>query len=103
MIILQFLIRKAQFQKACFWSANLIAALVFAVAHLPGAMFLYNVSTPLDLPIPLIVEVIALNTVVGIFAGWQFSRAGLLGALGVHFWADVVWNVLWPPLMGVLL
>jgi hypothetical protein len=28
----------------------------------------------------------------------MLKRAGFLGAVGVHFWTDVVWHVVWGAL-----
>ena len=43
----------------------------------------------------LIVEVILLNGVIGLIAGWRYMKDGLVAASGVHFWTDVVFHVLW--------
>ena len=79
-----------------FWAGNAIAALAFAAAHLPTAMMLLNVATPADLPGIVLAELLLLNGIIGLVCGWQFRRVGLVAAVGVHFWADIVWHVLLP-------
>jgi len=36
---------------------------------------------------------------LGVVAGERFMKDGLVAAIGVHFWADIVWHVL-SPLAG---
>jgi len=33
---------------------------------------------------------------VALVAGERCRRDGLVAAMGVHFWADIVWHVIWP-------
>jgi hypothetical protein len=80
------------------WIANVVAALAFAAGHLPSAMYLLGVSSPLELPAVVLVEGVLLNGLVGLVAGQRYARDGLVAAAGFHFWADVVWHVLWPLL-----
>ncbi len=79
---------------------NLIAALAFAASHLPAAMLLTGTATPAELPIPLLIELITLNGAMGLAAGERYFRDGLVAAIGVHFWADIIWHVLAPLSMG---
>ncbi len=73
--------------------ANGIAAVTFALAHLGSAMALYGVTSPAQLPEVTLVELLALNGLVGIVAGSHLMRYGLLGAVGVHLGADLIWHV----------
>ena len=86
--------------EVAFWVGNAIAALAFAAGHLPAVVVLLDAPSPADLPAIALAEVFVLNGVVGLICGWQFRRVGLVGAVGVHFWADVVWHVIF-PLSGV--
>jgi hypothetical protein len=45
-------------------------------------------------------ELPSLNGLVGLVAGERYMRDGLVAAAGVHFWADVVWHVVWPLIGG---
>lgn len=80
------------------WLGNLIGALAFAAGHLPTAMFLFNTTTPAGIPALVLVELVLLNGLVGLVAGERFMKDGLVAAAGVHFWADIVWHVLFPLL-----
>jgi hypothetical protein len=80
------------------WGGNLIGALAFAAGHLPAAMVLVGAATPGEIPPVVLAELLVLNGVMGLAAGWQFMRTGLVAAVGVHFWADIIWHVLWPLL-----
>lgn len=75
--------------------ANLIAALAFAAGHLPSATFLTGVEALKDLNPVLVAEIFLLNGVVGLAAGRQHIKTGLVAAMGVHFWTDVFWHVLY--------
>ena len=65
------------------WGGNLLAALVFAAAHLPGQ--------PPDAWNPvLLVPILTVNAAAGMIMGWLFMRYGLISAIGAHFVADAV-------------
>ena len=82
--------------QAALWVGNLVAALAFSAAHLPSAMLLLGVATPGAIPAPILLELLVLNSLLGLVAGERYMRQGLVAAIGVHFWADIVWHVLWP-------
>lgn len=93
--LLTWALKRFNGQEAAFWIANLVAALAFGAGHLPGLMYLLNLSSPGALPPVLLAEILLLNGLVGIAAGLQYRRSGLVAAAGVHFWTDIVWHVLW--------
>jgi hypothetical protein len=72
---------------------NLLAALAFAAGHLASAMLLFGAASPTEIPPLILVEIIVLNGIVGWVAGIQYIRQGLLAAVGLHFWVDVVLHV----------
>lgn len=80
------------------WFGNVIAALVFGAAHLPSAMILAGVASPAQLGAPEIVELFLLNGLIGLLCGERMFKNGLVAAVGIHFWADIVWHVVWPLL-----
>jgi membrane protease YdiL (CAAX protease family) len=80
---------------AILWIANIIAALAFGAGHLGTALALTGAATPADLNPVLLVEIFLLNGIVALVAGQQYIKTGLVAAIGVHFWTDVVWHVLW--------
>jgi len=81
---------------AALWIANLIAALAFGALHLPTAMLLLGVTSPAGLPAATLAELFVLNGILGLAAGERTMRDGLVAAMGLHFWADIVWHVVWP-------
>ncbi len=96
--LLNLLLRRWRMTGLALWIANVVAALAFAAGHLPTVMVLYNVASPAELPGLLVAEVFVLNTVISLAAGWRYMTSGLVAAIGIHFWADIVWHVLWPLL-----
>ncbi len=46
----------------------------------------------------LLVEIFVLNGILSLFAAWGLRRSGLLAAVGMHFWCDVVMHVVWGAL-----
>lgn len=78
------------------WLGIVIAALAFGAGHFPAMMQLTGAGSLAAVGPLLIVEVLLLNGVVGIAAGERYIRNGLVAAVGIHFWTDIVWHVLWP-------
>lgn len=95
-LVLQVFVRRWVSSGTRFWIANGLAALLFGAAHLPAEMLLLGVSSPARIPPPLLVEIFLLNGAVGAVAGVWYRQVGLVAAVGIHVWADVVWHVLWP-------
>ena len=96
--LLHLILRRWKGRSLALWIGNLIGALAFGAGHLPAVMFLYNVTNPADLPGLVLGEVFLLNGVLGLVAGERYLRDGLVAAAGVHFWADILWHVLFPLL-----
>lgn len=70
------------------WLANVIAAVVFGLGHLPATAALVKL-TPL-----LVWRAIILNGIVGVATGYLFWRYGLEAAMLAHFTADIVLHVI---------
>jgi membrane protease YdiL (CAAX protease family) len=94
--LLNALLRRSGNTTVALWVANVIAALAFAAGHLPASMHLFGVQSPLELPVVVLAELAVLNGLVALVAGERYMRDGLVAAMGVHFWADIVWHVVWP-------
>jgi membrane protease YdiL (CAAX protease family) len=75
---------------------NLVAALALAAGHLASAMLLLGAASPAEIPTLILVEIILLNGIIGWVAGIQYMRQGLVAAIGLHFWVDMVLHVVWP-------
>lgn len=73
---------------AVFWIANILAAVLFGLGHLPTTALLVPL-TPL-----VITRAVILNGVIGIACGWLFWKRGLESAMVAHFSADIVLHVL---------
>ena len=83
-----------RFEEATFWVLAVFSGLAFAAGHLPSVTLLYDVAIS-DLPGPLLAEILVLNGTLSLVAAQQLRAHGLLAAVGVHWWTDVVWHVLW--------
>lgn len=79
-----------------YWSAIVIAAVLFGVGHLPAAGKIWELSEI------VVVRTVALNAIGGLVFGWLYWRRGIEMAMLGHFSADVVLHVL-APLMKPLL
>jgi membrane protease YdiL (CAAX protease family) len=73
---------------AVFWTANILAAVLFGLGHLPTTALLVPL-TPL-----IITRAVILNGLIGIVCGWLYWKRGLESAMVAHFSADLVLHVL---------
>jgi hypothetical protein len=78
-----------------FWVANILAALLFGLGHLPT---IAAVGVPLDAFV--ITSVIVLNGLGGIVFGWFYWTFGLESAMLCHFCGDIMIHVISPLLTG---
>lgn len=87
-------LKRAATDATSLWVGNLLAALLFAAAHLPGL--------PADAWNPaVLVPIVTANTAAGMVMGWLFMRYGLVSAICAHFVADVVQGVI-PGLVALI-
>jgi membrane protease YdiL (CAAX protease family) len=93
--LLNLLLKRWGATTVALWIANVIAALAFAAGHMPTVMVLLNVTTPAEIPAIVLIEMFLLNGIVALVAGERYMRDGLVAAMGVHFWADIVWHVIY--------
>jgi hypothetical protein len=98
--MINLLLRVRGGRTAALWVGNAFAALAFAAGHLPALMMLTGASSPAELPALALVELVLLNGIIGLVAGQQFIKNGLVAAVGIHFWADVAWHVVLPLVVG---
>lgn len=71
-----------------FWIANILAAILFGIGHLPA------VSVLLPLTTLVVIRTVVLNAVGGIIFGWLYQSRGLESAMIAHFSADIILHVL---------
>jgi membrane protease YdiL (CAAX protease family) len=70
-----------------FWIANIFAAIIFGLAHLPATATLIPL-TPL-----VITRAIVLNGLAGVAFGYLYWKRGLESAMVAHFSADIILHV----------
>ena len=80
-----------------FWVANILAAVLFGLGHLPTTA---AIGLPMDLLV--ITRAIVLNGLLGIGFGWLYWKYGLESAMVAHFSADIVLHVLIPLIAPLL-
>ncbi|HSW30140.1 MAG TPA: CPBP family glutamic-type intramembrane protease [Longimicrobiales bacterium] len=82
-------------QGRVFAAVTAVSALAFTVAHTPAVMYLMGLERVGDIPPALAVELFLLNGSLSVIAAVFLRSRGVLAAVGVHFWTDVGWHVLW--------
>lgn len=73
---------------AVFWTANILAAVLFGLGHLPTTALLVPL-TPL-----IVLRAVVLNGLIGMVCGWLFWKRGLESAMVAHFSGDLILHVL---------
>lgn len=86
---------KRKRQNQIFWIVSVFSAMAFATGHIPSVMILLGLNTVHQIPFVLMVEIFLLNGVVSLFAAHYFRKFGFLAPVGIHFWTDVIWHVIW--------
>lgn len=76
------------------WCANIVAALLFGLGHLPLTAALAPLTAL------LVVRALLLNGIPGVAFGWLYAEYGILLAIVSHFSADIVLHVLLPLFFG---
>ena len=87
-------LRKATPQPAAYWSAIVLAAVLFGAAHLPAASHVWGLDAM------VVSRTVLLNAVAGLAFGWLYWKRGLEMAVLAHFSTDIVLHVL-PPLLHI--
>ena len=88
-------ILKGKYKNKVFWIVTFLSAIAFAGAHLPSIMFLENIEQISNLSLVLIIEIFLLNSFISFPAAYYFRKHGVLAAVGIHFWADIIWHVIY--------
>lgn len=86
---------RGKWRSHVFCVMTVISALAFSFGHLPSFMILYNFTSLGEIPLVLLGEIILLNGVISIFSAYYMRKFGFLAAVGIHFWTDIVWHVVW--------
>ena len=88
-------ILKGKYRNKVFWVVTFLSAIAFAGAHLPSIMFIVNIEQVSNLSLVLIIEIFLLNSLISFPAAYYFRKYGILAAVGIHFWADIIWHVIY--------
>jgi hypothetical protein len=94
--IFNLVLKKRKATHVALWIGNIIGALAFSAGHLPSVMALMGATSPADIPVWILLEGLVLNGVLGLIAGQRYMKEGLVAAVGIHFWADILWHVIFP-------
>jgi len=73
---------------AVLWIANILAAVIFGLGHLPATSLLFPLTTL------VILRAVVLNGIAGVAFGYLYFRHGLESAMLAHFSADILLHVL---------
>jgi membrane protease YdiL (CAAX protease family) len=79
-----------------FWTANLGAAILFGLGHLPATAALVPLTGM------VVLRALVLNGIAGIVSGYLYWTRGLEAAIWAHFSADIVLHVLTPLLLAFM-
>jgi len=93
--LISYVVLKNRWQDQVFWLVTVFSALAFAFGHIPSVMIFFGLRTMGELPPALFGEIILLNGVLSLLAAYYFRKFGFLAAVGIHFWTDIVWHVVW--------
>ena len=84
-----------RFSNLIFWLVAIFSAIAFASGHLPSAMMLLGLEEINEIPTVILIEIFLLNGVLSIICAHYFRKYGFLAAVGVHFWTDIIWHVIY--------
>ena len=73
---------------AVLWIANILAAVLFGLGHLPATAALVPLTSV------VVLRAVILNGVIGIACGYLYFTRGLESAMLSHFSADLILHVL---------
>ena len=76
---------------AILWTANVLAAVLFGLGHLPA-----TVAAGLPLSGLIVTRALLLNGLAGVVFGWLYWKRGLESAIVAHFCTDIILHVLFP-------
>jgi hypothetical protein len=84
---------KGKGKNPVFWIITTFSAIAFSMGHVQSIMFSFSDASLQQIPAMLLMEVILLNSIFSLFAACYFRKYGFLAAVGIHFWTDIVWHV----------
>lgn len=93
--LISHVILKKGWQDLTFSIVAVLSALAFAAGHIPSVMILLGLDSINALPLELLAELFLLNGILALLAAFFFRKYGFLAAVGIHFWTDVIWHVIY--------
>jgi membrane protease YdiL (CAAX protease family) len=81
---------------AALWIANIIAAVLFGLGHLPA-----TAAAGLPIDALVITRAIVLNGLIGLICGVFYWKSGLESAMLTHFSADIILHVITPLVLAL--
>jgi membrane protease YdiL (CAAX protease family) len=88
-------ILKTKYRDIVFWAIVILTSISYAMGHIPSVMMLMGYKTFTEIPLGLIIEMILLNGLLSVFCAINFKKYGIISAMGIHFWTDIIWHVIW--------
>lgn len=93
--LISHILLKNKWQTQIFWIVTFFSAIVFSLIHIPTVMIVYGLESINQIPDALMIGILVVNSVVSFFAAWYFKKYGFITAVGIHFWTNIVWHVIW--------
>ena len=93
--LISHVVLKQRGKNIVFWIIAIWSAVAFSAGHLPSVMIMKGLATPSQIPPLVLGEIFLLNSTLSIPAAYFFRKNGILAAMGIHFWADVIWHVVY--------
>ncbi|GHO47222.1 CPBP family intramembrane glutamic endopeptidase [Ktedonospora formicarum] len=88
------IVRGGRLSASIFWIANILAALIFASLHFTNAAIIGASG------VAMVLNILLLNSIVGLTFGWVYWKRGILLAMVAHFACDIILHVIPPLLVG---
>jgi hypothetical protein len=85
--------QKARLSPATFWIANIVAAILFGLGHLPSASRIMQITPE------VVLLALVLNGVAAVSFGYLYRKRGLEAAMIGHFCADFMLYVVGPAFL----
>jgi len=93
--LISHVILKQRGKNVVFWIVAVLSAVAFSAGHLPSVVMMKGLATPSQIPPLVLGEIFLLNSALSLSAACFFKKNGILAAMGIHFWADIVWHVVY--------
>lgn len=93
--LISWVIFKKRYFNFIFWVVSMFSALSFAAGHLPSVISLLGLDGVSQIPPVMLAEIFLLNGALSLPAAYYFRKYGFLAAVGIHFWADMIWHVIY--------